>query len=192
MRATTDELDMPAAGGRHLSRRSVLKAGAHAAWVVPAIQVVGAAPAFASCSRPTDNPLSATATGTWRQQTDSAGNWVLDLVFTVCNSDCVKSLAGLMVSITAPTSWNHLNDHSTSSDWSQSRVKQKGHDTQDNKTYTSNYTVPKASCRQPFTISVQAQDGKKRSGALEVTVSSQYAGSTTTFTVPVLVQITNP
>ncbi len=37
-------------GQRHLSRRTVLRTAAHAAWVVPAIQVVGLAPAFAAAS----------------------------------------------------------------------------------------------------------------------------------------------
>ena len=189
MRSTTTDLGVPENGGHSLNRRSLLKAGAHAAWVVPAIQVVGAAPAFASCSKPSANPLSATATAQWRTQTDAAGNWVLDILFTVCDTDCFKSLAGLTISITAPTAWNHLNDHSTSTDWTQSRTKVKGHDLQDNKTYTSNYVVPKNGCYRPFTISVQAQDGKKYSGNLEITVSSQFAGSSTTFTTPVTVRV---
>ena len=47
-------------GNRHLSRRTVLRAAGHAAWVVPAIQVVSMAPAFASGS---DNVAFIAATG---------------------------------------------------------------------------------------------------------------------------------
>src|SRR5687767_13882478 len=44
----TDEKTMPAQGGRGVSRRSVVRAGAHAAWAVPVISVATAAPAAAS------------------------------------------------------------------------------------------------------------------------------------------------
>ena len=49
-------------GNRHLSRRTVLRAAGHAAWVVPAIQVVSMAPAFAAAS---DVLQITAAAGTW-------------------------------------------------------------------------------------------------------------------------------
>ena len=55
---------------RTISRRRLVKTAAHAAWAVPAIQVVSAVPAFA-CSNPTGNfafAKTALALGRLRQQ----------------------------------------------------------------------------------------------------------------------------
>ena len=89
MRATTDEFDVPAAGGQHLSRRSVLKAGAHAAWVVPAIQVVGAAPAFAACSTGVHaHAFGFTKVSTrWEPQGKGSDKYVLTIIFRISDSN---------------------------------------------------------------------------------------------------------
>ena len=58
------------ATGGGISRRSVLKVGAHAAWAVPLVQVVAAAPAVAASGRAGVRLLRLCGTGTRRQATE--------------------------------------------------------------------------------------------------------------------------
>jgi len=114
---TAEDFDVPASGGRQLSRRSVIKAGAHAAWVVPAIQVVGAAPAFANgsgcaCPNP-DNAFVFAITAAWNQQGGSDGKkWVVDFFGTITNKTG-STVSELTVCISVPRSWTSVHTHST-------------------------------------------------------------------------------
>ena len=102
---TAEDFDVPASGGRQLSRRSVIKAGAHAAWVVPAIQVVGAAPAFAgSCSTGAHHhafSFTKVSAG-WDLQGKSSDKYVLTIRFRISDSDPCP-MPGLLVYLQAPS-----------------------------------------------------------------------------------------
>ena len=128
MRTTNDEFDVPAAGGQHLSRRSVLKAGAHAAWVVPAIQVVGAAPAFAACSTGVHAHAFtfAKVSASWDLQGRAARTstcWTS--VFRISDSDPCP-MPGLLVYLQAPAEWKGIQDHSTAPQYAATKVSVQG------------------------------------------------------------------
>ncbi len=78
-----------------ISRRSVVRAGATAAWSVPLIQVVGAAPAFAAVSGDTVLTL-ATPTGSYTSAT------TLHVVASVTNSG-THSTTNLQLTVSLPT-----------------------------------------------------------------------------------------
>lgn len=81
-------------GNRHLSRRTVLRAAGHAAWVVPAIQVVSMAPAFAA-----SGTLQITAaSGTWTR----GGSSRVDGTVTVHNASTTDATGNLQLLLTFP------------------------------------------------------------------------------------------
>ncbi len=82
-------------GPRHLSRRTVLRTGAHLAWAVPAIQFASAAPAFAA-SPPGSLQITA-ASGTWNLANDYVNG-----SFRVTNNSPTHSTTGLQVTLTFP------------------------------------------------------------------------------------------
>ena len=110
---TAEDFDVPASVTRQLSRRSVIRAGAHAAWVVPAVQVVGAAPAFAACSCPPGaNNFTFNVTATWRPQSKNSDKYVLDFSGTIVNNSGV-TVHGLTVCLVVPSGWTGVHSHST-------------------------------------------------------------------------------
>ena len=165
---TSDDFDVPASGTRQLSRRSVIKAGAHAAWVVPAIQVVGAAPAFATCSAGHTHPAIpytvSVAPGAWTTDGGSR-NYFINLVFTITNQDACDALTGIQVVIESPHTWTGLTDHSTSGSlWDRNRV---GAYTF---RYTAKFIIPAGETRS-YTIGVQEQTAKGQHPGDKVHVS---------------------
>jgi hypothetical protein len=95
-----------------LSRRTVVRAGAHAAWIVPAISVVTAAPALAASgtSRPT---LTITnGSGTWATQNHITGtqytftNWAVSgiTVTNVSTNPATDVATGITVTISFASS----------------------------------------------------------------------------------------
>lgn len=79
-----------------LSRRTVLRTAAHAAWAVPAIQLVSAAPAFAASG----DTLAFAGTPSW------ASKKILNVSFVVTNTSPGTQADGLTVTLTmtpAPT-----------------------------------------------------------------------------------------
>ena len=82
-------------GNRHMSRRTVLRAAGHAAWVVPAIQVVSMAPAFAAAS---DQLQITAASGQW---TLGSSDYVTGSV-TVQNSSTTDTTVALQLTLTFP------------------------------------------------------------------------------------------
>jgi len=96
-----------------VSRRSVMKAGAAAAWSVPLVQVVAAAPAHASVSgSPAAELAVLQQTGS---QADSGDQRTATLTFTVSNVGNADS-AGIVVTIAFTQGW-HKNGPPTSG-WS--------------------------------------------------------------------------
>ena len=79
-----------------LSRRTLVRAGATAAWAVPAIQVVAAAPAFAAGSGGPTTLTPATPTGKYTSST------ALNVTASVTNSG-TQSANNLQLTITLPT-----------------------------------------------------------------------------------------
>jgi hypothetical protein len=171
----------------------VIKAGAHAAWIVPAVQVIGAAPALAvsNCrnSRPIAQALEFSVSQEWVRQTDAKGvvSFYLRLTFTVCDRNCDTDLTNLRVSVTATNAPGGLQEHSTTNQaenpgtlW----VPSGGSGSTE--LYTSSYVVPKGTCMAiTSAIQVRAQDGNgKFDGKLTITMSSAE-GATVTTTVNV-------
>lgn len=79
----TIQPEAPETEGRSgLSRRTVIKAGAHAAWMVPAITVITTAPAFATGSNDPVLGLSGTS-ASWAGSSQSA---ILTIKFTITNT----------------------------------------------------------------------------------------------------------
>lgn len=121
---TSDDFDVPASGTRQLSRRSVIKAGAHAAWVVPAIQVVGAAPAFAGSNCPPGAPhvhgFTFIRVGTsWDAK--GGGKYVLTIQYRIEDSDPCP-MTGLTVQLKAPAAWKGIQDHSTDAAYGATKI----------------------------------------------------------------------
>ena len=82
-------------GGRQLSRRAVLRTAAHAAWAVPAIQIVAAAPSFAASGDAL--ALAPTPTGVW----DLGANRMTATI-RVKNISAANPTAGLQVTAIFP------------------------------------------------------------------------------------------
>jgi len=86
--------------GRQVGRRSVIVAAAHAAWVVPVVQVVAAAPAFATSTAP---QLSITSAVINWADTSITGTLGIDV--TVANPEKVNATLS-SITLTFPLSWN--------------------------------------------------------------------------------------
>jgi hypothetical protein len=98
---------------RGISRRSVMKVGAAAAWSVPLVQVVAAAPAHASVSGgPAAELAVSQPTGS---QSDSGDARTASLTFSVSNTGTTDS-DGIFVTVAFTQGW-HKNGLPTSS-WS--------------------------------------------------------------------------
>ena len=179
MRATTDEFDVPAAGGQHLSRRSVLKAGAHAAWVVPAIQVVGAAPAFAACSTGVHTHAFGftKVSSTWDPQGKGSDKYVLTIRFRISDSDPCP-MPGLLVYLQAPAAWKGIQDHSTASQYAATKVNGQG----GNDMWRFS-PVLESPGHWYVEMKVQASDSKVHHGSMKLTASLDGHSETTTFDV---------
>ncbi len=100
-----------------------MKAGAHAAWIVPAVQVVGAAPAFAVCSNGTHvhHFTFEKVSATWAPQGGGSGKQVLTVAYRISDSDPCP-MPGLTVQLTAPSSWGGIQDHSTAKEYGAKKV----------------------------------------------------------------------
>lgn len=109
------------ARSHHVSRRTVMKAGAHVAWSVPLIQVVTAGPAAASVITPAADPaLAFTATSrTWSGS--GVGNTRLKLDFTLTNSGAGPT-SSLSVTLTFPEGWTPSIAAGPSAEWTTSQV----------------------------------------------------------------------
>lgn len=83
---------------RNVTRRTVLRTAAHAAWVVPAIQVVSAAPAFAASGSAS---ISVTAGITWNG-TATSSTFGLRVTITVADAPAT----GVQVTLGFPSGWN--------------------------------------------------------------------------------------
>jgi hypothetical protein len=169
---STDDAVMPRASSRQLSRRSVMKAGAHAAWIVPAVQVVGAAPAFASCSTTAkDRAFSFSGGYAWNEQ--SPGKWVLTLTYTITNtSGC--PVTGLSVLLTAPSKWGGVQDHSTDKAYNAKKVG--GGQNSDTWSFTA---VPTGPNTWTLVAKIQLSKNQKESGTITLLATSgDYSGST--------------
>ena len=116
--SVVDETSEPA--GRQISRRTLVRAGATAAWTIPAVQIIAAAPAFATnCSCPPDaNAFALALTATWVQQNDT--KWFVKIAGTITNNSGA-AVTSLTVCITVPTTWSGVHSHSTTKkDWDDS------------------------------------------------------------------------
>jgi hypothetical protein len=92
------ELTERSSGG--ISRRSVMKAGAHVAWAVPLVQVVAAAPAVAASPQPLPAQLALSAvSGSWNGK---SANFKTSIQITNSGGSPAKSL---QVQYTFPTGW---------------------------------------------------------------------------------------
>ena len=92
----------------HLGRRSLVRTGVTAAWVVPAITVAAAAPAFAACSGQAN--LSGSTHGT-----PSRSGKNVTITVTLSNSGTTTS--GLALSVSGPDAL-HTLDQVSGSGWS--------------------------------------------------------------------------
>jgi hypothetical protein len=175
---TAEDFDLPAGGG-HISRRSMLKAGAHAAWVVPAIQVVGAAPAFATCSGAAhQHAFSFTKVSTsWDLQGNSSNKYVLTITFRISDSDPCP-MPGLLVYLQAPTEWKGIQDHSTAREYAATKVKVPGSD--DMWRFSP---VLESPGHWFVEMKVQVSDNAVHHGTMQLTASLDGHSETTTFTV---------
>lgn len=86
------------AEGRHLSRRTVLRAAGHAAWVVPTIQVLSVSPAFAASGPVSASFTIACAPGAWRL----GGSSYIAPTITVTNTSTTSSTLALQLVLTFP------------------------------------------------------------------------------------------
>jgi hypothetical protein len=104
---------------RTISRRSLVKGAAHAAWVVPAVQVVSTVPAFA-CSNPSGSFTFSNISASWvPHNRNSTDKWALELTVTITNTTSC-ACDNPTVTIAAPDDWGTdkpndgtLSDHST-------------------------------------------------------------------------------
>jgi hypothetical protein len=95
-----------AVGGRQLSRRTVLRTAAHAAWAVPAIQIVAAAPTFAASGDVL--ALTPTPTGVW----DLGANRMTATI-PVKNNSTANPTAALQVTAIYPNVYVYKNRNRT-------------------------------------------------------------------------------
>ena len=96
-----------AVGGRRLSRRTVLRTAAHAAWAVPAIQAVAATPAFAASG---SGALAFTPapTGVW-----SLSRNRMTATIQVKNTSTANPTIGLQVTVAFPNLYVYKNGNRT-------------------------------------------------------------------------------
>jgi len=176
---TADDFDVPTSAHRQLSRRSVIRAGAHAAWVVPAIQVVGAAPAFASCSTGAHQHAFtfAKVSATWDLQGNGSDKYVLTIRFRISDSDPCP-MPGLLVYLQAPASWHGIQDHSTASQYAATKVKVQG----GNDMWRFS-PVLESPGHWYVEMKVQVTDGAVHHGTMQLTASLDGHSETTTFKV---------
>jgi len=175
---TADDFDMPASGTRQLNRRSLIKAGAHAAWVVPAIQVVGAAPAFAACSTGVHHHAF-TFTGvstSWDRSGKSSDKWVLTIGLYIADSDPCP-MPGLLVYLQGPSGWR-IQDHSTAPQYAATKVKVRSGD--DMWRFSP---VLETDGHWYVEMKVKAADDAVHHGTIQLTASLDGHSETTTFTV---------
>lgn len=92
----------PSNDPRGLNRRTVLKAGAHAAWAIPAVQVITQAPALAaSGAADLSGGVMGTQTGAW---TGSNAGSSFQAQVQVTNKNSLAT-TGLKVTLTFPTGY---------------------------------------------------------------------------------------
>jgi hypothetical protein len=180
---TTNDFDMPVSGNRQLSRRSVMKAGAHAAWIVPAVQVVGAAPAFASCSTGTQAHAFTfeMVSASWAPQ-GGAGKQVLTIIYRISDSDPCP-MPGLTVLLEAPSAWNGIQDHSTAKAYGAKKVDD-GKGRKAGMSDTWSFTPVQVSPGNWYIeMKVQASNSAVNHGTLTLTASLDGHSESTTFEV---------
>lgn len=118
MHNETNTNEREVAGGRELSRRTVIKTAAHAVWAVPVISAVSAAPAYAAASDTFSISVSAASGSTlvfpWADITivvDNSASGTLDML-TVLATFTTLSLAPSNWRISAqspvPNNWTPL------------------------------------------------------------------------------------
>lgn len=100
--------------GRALSRRTVVRAGAHAAWVIPAVSLVTAAPALAA----SNHTLQFTATSAAKANNGNGQPYTPTVTFTLHNNSAATTTAGLQVTITFPSTAGNITPPASVSGWS--------------------------------------------------------------------------
>ena len=155
-----------------------MKAGAHAAWIVPAVQVVRAAPAFAVCSTGTHVHHFAyeLVSATWAPQGGGSGKQVLTIAYRISDSDPCP-MAGLTVQLKAPASWGGIQDHSTAKEYGAKKV---GSGKSDTWSFTPVLVSPG---KWYVEVKVQADDSAVNHGTLTLTASLDGHSESTTFVV---------
>ena len=114
-----------AVGGRQLSRRTVLRTAAHAAWAVPAIQIVAAAPSFAASGDAL--ALTPAPTGVW----DLVANRMTATI-RVKNMSAANPTVGLQLTVIFPNVYVYKTRNRTlrisnvTSGWRAGRVSYSG------------------------------------------------------------------
>lgn len=158
-----------APAGQLLSRRSIVRAGATAAWTVPLVQVISVAPAVASSGKPTLQVSVTSANATSTQ---------VRVIGTVKNPSTTASLATVTLSFTLPTP---PSSSSASG----------GAFTGSGTTYTVSSLAPNATAsfdvtfvvsstpNGDVTASASAVDATDGSGSLPITVSTSQAQTLT-------------
>jgi hypothetical protein len=165
---TTDDF-VASESARPISRRSVLRAGAHAAWMVPAVQVVSAVPAFAACSKPLRGAaFSFTGTAVWSEQ--STKKWVLTLTYTI-TSKTPCPVTGMSLVLTAPSSWGGIQDHSTPVRYNATKVG--GGYANNSLSDTWSFTpVQTSDTTWQVVMKIQASDSARHAGTLTLVASA--------------------
>ena len=156
-----------------------MKAGAHAAWIVPAVQVVGAAPAFANCSGPgahVHNFTFVKVSASWAEQGKNSGKFVLTIVYRITDSDPCP-MPGLVVQLTAPDSWGGIQDHSTAPEYGATKV---GSGTSSTWSFTPVLLSPGV---WTVEMKIQASDSARKRGRMTLVASLDGYSESTTFNV---------
>lgn len=85
-----------------LSRRTVIKAGAHAAWAIPAVTVVTSAPAFAAQSGQLTSDPVPSGSGAW---TGPSNTRTIPCTINVANKGAADTV-GLILTASFPSGWD--------------------------------------------------------------------------------------
>jgi hypothetical protein len=104
----------PAVEGRGISRRTLVKGAAHGAWVVPAVQVVSAVPAFAVSG------CSLSASGTISHNGNNTPQRTLSVSLTVTNSQ--DTPADVVVTLNFPARYSITASPTAAGTWTIART----------------------------------------------------------------------
>ena len=155
-----------------VNRRTLLRTGAHAAWAIPAVQIVTQSPALAATG---PAALSVTGTGRWTGPKNAEG---LDVNLTVENANTLPTTA-LQVVLTFPTGWSPSTTQPAG--WS-------GSGSGNVITYTKTGAQLGGNSSVPLVATLTPSSPSNRSKAVDVSVSAIPGGNgaagATTLNVP--------